>query len=65
MIDNQGVSQAVQELLDELWQEEIIESIRRYVEEYHWRWGIIRSCINRQYGTDYTLSETTAFYRCP
>lgn len=41
---------------------EMLEALRRYIQDYGWNWGIVHSLINRKFGTDYTLEELQHFY---
>lgn len=41
---------------------EMLEALRRYIQDYGWNWGIVHSLINRKFGTDYTLKELQHFY---
>lgn len=40
----------------------ISETLRRYVEDYGWRWPMVRSLINRRFGTTYTTRQLMGIY---
>ena len=35
----------------------ILADLRRMINEYHWRWGLVTSIINRRYDKHYTTRE--------
>lgn len=44
-------------------QRTILGDLIRYLDEYHWQWGITHKIINRWHGCNYTVSELKALYR--
>lgn len=43
--------------------DEIIRRIRRFVDEYGWKWNFVRQSINGFFGTDYTVEQLKRLYK--
>ncbi len=61
-VDNE-LNLPVQEILARHKQQEILATLFRYIDEYHWRYGITRACINRLFDTDYSIADLKKMYR--
>ena len=42
---------------------EILPILRRYIDQYQWRWNLARRVINLYFGTAYTEQELKRLYK--
>lgn len=42
---------------------EILPILRRYIDQYQWRWNLARRVINLYFGTRYTEKELKRLYK--
>lgn len=42
--------------------EDIINRIKRFVDEYRWDWIVVKQVINNYYGTQYTVNQIRKIY---
>lgn len=42
--------------------EDIMNRIKRFVDEYGWDWIVVKQVINNYYGTQYTVSQIRKIY---
>jgi len=42
--------------------DQLTAALRRYIEQYGWRWPIVRNLINNAFGTSYSVEDLQQAY---